>query len=109
MFSRVFKGFTVFAGVRKEADKAPVIAHCTSTHGEIAGSKVIPIILDVTNDDHIANVLTTIEQWVAANNKPFVGLVNNAGIAMFGPVETMSMTTFRSSLCGSPLCKNIEC
>ena len=66
-------GFTVFAGVRKEADKVSVIAHCTNTHGESVGSKVIPIILDVTNDDHIANALTTIEQWVAANNKPFVG------------------------------------
>ncbi len=54
--------------------------------------------MDVTNDDHIANALTTIEQWVAANNKPFVGLVNNAGISMWGPFETRSMKDIRSSL-----------
>ena len=91
-------GYTVFAGVRKDADKAPVIAHCKATRGADACNGLIPIIIDVTKPEHIEQVYAEISAWTQANKQPFVALVNNAGIAPVGPVEVVPLDTYRKGL-----------
>jgi len=59
-------GFTVFATVRKESDASKLPS----------SSKVIPLILDVTNQESIDAAYTKIKE----SNIPLVGLVQNAGV-----------------------------
>ena len=75
-------GFRVFAGVRRAAD------------GEsLAAAGAIPIILDVTNEQHIAGAATTIEEAGG-----LYGLVNNAGIASAAPLELVPIDDLRYQL-----------
>jgi NAD(P)-dependent dehydrogenase (short-subunit alcohol dehydrogenase family) len=71
-------GYRVLAGVRREAD-AP----------DYAG--VDPLLLDVTSDAHIEAAAERVGPELAA-------LVNNAGIAVNGPVETVAVEDWRRSL-----------
>jgi NAD(P)-dependent dehydrogenase (short-subunit alcohol dehydrogenase family) len=78
-------GFNVFAGVRKEAD------------GErIAGDRIEPVIVDVADD---ASVLAAAESIRGAvGNSGLAGLVNNAGIAVAGPLEFIDVAEFQRQL-----------
>ncbi|MBF6301937.1 SDR family NAD(P)-dependent oxidoreductase [Nocardia amamiensis] len=69
------KGFTVYAGVRKQAD------------GEALGPAVTPITLDVTDPGQIAAAAEQIGQLDA--------LVNNAGVGVTGPVEFVPLDALR--------------
>jgi NAD(P)-dependent dehydrogenase (short-subunit alcohol dehydrogenase family) len=69
------EGFTVYAGVRKEAD------------GEALGRTVTPIQLDVTDAGQIADA--------AARLGHLDALVNNAGIGVTGPVEFVPLDALR--------------
>ena len=71
------EGWTVYAGVRKEAD-ADAVAK------EVAGD-VRPVMLDVTNRDHIAAVVATLTDELGGRGLD--GLVNNAGVAQGGALE----------------------
>ena len=80
-------GFSVFAGVRKESDGEAVAA---------AGAGAIePVIVDVTDAATIAAAATQIGEatggWLA-------GLVNNAGVAVPGPVEGVPLAKLREQL-----------
>ena len=88
-------GFTVFACVRKEADKAGVLAECGKSRSAGACARLIPLILDVTKADQIDAAYTTVSQWVAEHNEPFVALVNNAGIGLPSVVEITPLQAFR--------------
>lgn len=70
----VAKGFTVFAGVRKQKD-ADRLAN--------AYPGIRPLILDVSDADQIAAAAAT----VAASGIKLVALVNNAGVQADMPVE----------------------
>lgn len=68
------EGYKVFAGVRKQEDKESL---------EDLNPNITAVFLDVTNDDSVNNAFETIS---AATNSLYA-LVNNAGIALAGPVE----------------------
>ncbi len=88
----------MFAGVRKEADKASVLAECAAQHGEGACQRVIPVILDVTNQDTIESTFATVFEWTKANNEPLVAVVNNAGVSTAGVVELTPLQKYRDGL-----------
>jgi NAD(P)-dependent dehydrogenase (short-subunit alcohol dehydrogenase family) len=78
-------GHHVYAGVRKHAD-GPVPKQGTA--GEIT-----PVLLDVTDDAQIAAAADAIAAHVAGTG--LAGLVNNAGIGVFGPLEILPVAQFR--------------
>ncbi|KAI8052104.1 hypothetical protein BDF22DRAFT_656215 [Syncephalis plumigaleata] len=81
-------GFTVFAGARKQDDLDALAS--------IAG--VIPIRLDITSADDIANARTRVETWRADDpNRYLVGLVNNAGCGINTCVEEVAGQTMRDA------------
>ena len=81
-------GFRVFAGYRKEADAA-------SLADEAAGQlEMLPI--DVTDADQIASASSAVTDAVGADG--LWGLVNNAGVAVPGPVESLPIDDLRRQL-----------
>jgi NAD(P)-dependent dehydrogenase (short-subunit alcohol dehydrogenase family) len=78
-------GWRVFAGVRKEPD-ARVLKEAAST-------RLVPLFLDVTEPGSIADALATVRK--ALGPAGLSGLVNNAGIALGGPVEFLDLDDVR--------------
>jgi NAD(P)-dependent dehydrogenase (short-subunit alcohol dehydrogenase family) len=82
------KGWTVLAGVRDPAAGERLLADAGS------GGRVIPLTLDVTDAVQIAEAAARVEEQAArAGVSPRGGLdalVNNAGIAIGGPLEMVS-------------------
>jgi NAD(P)-dependent dehydrogenase (short-subunit alcohol dehydrogenase family) len=79
------RNFHVFAGLRKETDAAPLLAD--------GAENITPLLLDVTNPQHIAQAVETVTQHVG--NAGLLGLVNNAGIAVAGPLEHIPLDDLR--------------
>lgn len=79
------RGWTVFAGVRKPEDGDRLKAAITGD--------VRPVILDVSNRDHIAAVITAIDAEVGGAG--LQGLVNNAGVGVGGPFEYLTEEDWR--------------
>jgi NAD(P)-dependent dehydrogenase (short-subunit alcohol dehydrogenase family) len=75
-------GFSVFAGVRKASDGEAL--------KKDTGGLVHPLILDVT--DLAVVKAAAAEVADATRGEGIAGLVNNAGVANFGPVEQASMS-----------------
>ena len=73
----------VYAGVRKEADGERLRAE--------ASDRLVPVLLDVTDEAQIDAVAKQIDAEAGALN----GLVNNAGIALGGPVEYLPLEEWR--------------
>lgn len=84
----VARGFRVFGSVRKEADGARV-------RGEL-GPNYVPLIFDVTDEAAIARAAA--EARAALEGETLAGLVNNAGIAVAGPLLHMPVEEFRQQL-----------
>ena len=78
-------GWTVYAGVRREPDGERL----TANH---AGD-IRPVILDVTNGNHIARVVDELAMTVG--DAGIQGLVNNAGVGVGGPVEYLPEDAWR--------------
>lgn len=78
-------GFSVFAGVRKDRD-AKALA-------ESGLRRLSPVILDVTDEATISEAARTIGATVGPSG--LAGLVNNAGIAVTGPVELVPLRELR--------------
>jgi NAD(P)-dependent dehydrogenase (short-subunit alcohol dehydrogenase family) len=76
-------GWRVFAGVRRQEDADALTAS--------ASDRLRPLILDVTDPDQIAAAAERIGEEAGALH----GLVNNAGIAVPGPLETLPIEDFR--------------
>jgi NAD(P)-dependent dehydrogenase (short-subunit alcohol dehydrogenase family) len=76
-------GWDVIAGVRSEQDAAAL----TKAHPQ----RVSAVILDVTDAGHIAKLTRSLPERLDA-------VVNNAGIAVGGPVETVSLDDWREQL-----------
>jgi NAD(P)-dependent dehydrogenase (short-subunit alcohol dehydrogenase family) len=80
-------GWKVFAGVRKPEDAESL--------REAASSRLAPVFLDVTDADQIAAAAELIER---ESEGGLDGLVNNAGVAIPGPLETIPIEDLRRQL-----------
>lgn len=82
------EGWRVFAGVRREEDAASLQA---------AGSdRLVPLMLDVTDSGQVAAAAERIA--ADAEKTGLDGLVNNAGIAVPGPLEALPIDDFRRQI-----------
>jgi len=77
-------GYRVFAGVRKPADG-------DALRGKSSG-RLTPVSLDVTSAESIAGAVA------ALGGVPLAGLVNNAGVAIAGPLELVPMDLWRRQM-----------
>jgi len=82
------KGFRVFGSVRKEAD-------ADRLRGEF-GANFTPLLFDVT--DEAAVLAAARDVRAALAGETLSGLVNNAGIAVAGPVLELSADAFRRQM-----------
>ena len=82
------KGFRVFGSVRRQADAERL-------KGEF-GANFIPLIFDVTDEPEV--LAAAREVRAALNGEKLAGLVNNAGIAVAGPVLGLSADEFRRQM-----------
>src|SRR4051794_38674982 len=78
------EGFDVLAGVRKHEDGEAL--------GTTASDRLRPLIIDVTDSDSIASAAAEVNEITGGQ---LAGLVNNAGIAVAGPVEGLDLDQLR--------------
>jgi NAD(P)-dependent dehydrogenase (short-subunit alcohol dehydrogenase family) len=76
------RGWHVLAGVRKDADG-----------DSLAADNIEPVILDITDQAQIDAVLARVDGDPAG--RPLSVLVNNAGILLNAPIETLSIANWR--------------
>lgn len=81
-------GYRVFAGVRKDADGERLAAQ--------AGTQLVPVLIDVTDPATIEAAVKTVTG--AVGDEGLVGLVNNAGVAIGGPLEYLAIEQWRYQL-----------
>ena len=77
-------GWRVFAGVRKQDDAESL--------REAGSERLVPLLLDITDSAQIA---AAVEQVDAVAEGGLDGLVNNAGVAIPSPLETIPIDDFR--------------
>ena len=82
------KGFRVFGSVRKQADADRLKSEF--------GANFTPLVFDVT--DEAAVLAAAREVRAALSGETLAGLVNNAGIALAGPVLEFSVDDFRRQM-----------
>src|SRR6201995_3834340 len=82
------KGYRVFGSVRKQADADRLKTEF--------GANFIPLLFDVT--DEPAVLAAAREVRAALNGETLAGLVNNAGIAVTGPVLELSVDEYRRQM-----------
>ena len=82
------EGFSVFAGVRREAD-GEALQRLTS-------QPLTPLLIDITDAAMITAAADTVAQ--AVGDRGVAGLVNNAGIVRPGPLEFQPMDDLRMQL-----------
>ena len=81
-------GFCVFAGVRKDADGDAL--------KQKSSGRLTPVCIDVTDAATIASAAKTVT--AAVGEAGLTGLVNNAGIAVAGPLEFLPIDDVRQQL-----------
>jgi NAD(P)-dependent dehydrogenase (short-subunit alcohol dehydrogenase family) len=91
-------GWHVFAGVRKQEDGQRLVEvfHGSTPEARSATGRIEPLILDVTESEHIAAAAKHIDSAVGAGG--LEALVNNAGIVVSGPLEMLALDRFRYQL-----------
>jgi NAD(P)-dependent dehydrogenase (short-subunit alcohol dehydrogenase family) len=78
-------GFRVFGSVRKKTDAERLAAEF--------GSAFVPLVFDVTDEDAVG--LAAARVGDALSGEKLFGLVNNAGIAVAGPLLELPLDDFR--------------
>jgi len=82
-------GWTVLAGVRDPAAGE-------SLQAEDGGAgRLLPVILDVTDPEQVAQAPARVQEALGAGQCALDALVNNAGIAIGGPLELLSAEDLR--------------
>src|ERR1700678_4266727 len=84
----ISKGFRVFGSVRKQAD-------AESLQKEF-GDGVVPLIMDITDADAVHQAAQKVGSMIGDRN--LVGLVNNAGIVVSGPLLYLRPSEYRRQL-----------
>jgi NAD(P)-dependent dehydrogenase (short-subunit alcohol dehydrogenase family) len=84
----VERGFLVFPSVRKESDAAELVARY--------GAAVAPLLFDVTDGEAILAAAREVEARL--DGETLAGLVNNAGVAVPGPLLHLPIDDFRRQL-----------
>jgi NAD(P)-dependent dehydrogenase (short-subunit alcohol dehydrogenase family) len=89
------EGVNVFAGVRRITDGEALATEASqlSARPPRRKGRVIPIILDVTDNVSIHNAVCRVQEETGSNG--LWALINNAGVAVGGPVEEVSATDWR--------------
>ena len=82
------RGFRVFGSVRKQADADRL--------GTEFGANFTPLIFDVTDEAAVLSAAREVRN--ALNGETLAGLVNNAGIAVAGPVLELAADEFRRQM-----------
>jgi NAD(P)-dependent dehydrogenase (short-subunit alcohol dehydrogenase family) len=82
------EGWRVFAGVRRVED-AEVLRTAAS-------ERLIPLTLDIADAEQVVAAAKEVEREVGEVGLD--GLVNNAGIGVFGPLETLPVDDFRRQI-----------
>ena len=84
----VHKGFKVFGTVRKQADADRLQAEF--------GAAFTPLLMDVTDQPAVARAAEQVRNYLGRSN--LTGLINNAGIAVSGPLLHLPLAAFRHQL-----------
>jgi NAD(P)-dependent dehydrogenase (short-subunit alcohol dehydrogenase family) len=79
-------GYHVFAGVRKPEDGEALRRE--------AGEQLSPLLLDVTDGDQVRAAAEQVREALGEDGV-LAGLINNAGIAVYGPLELLPIETLR--------------
>jgi NAD(P)-dependent dehydrogenase (short-subunit alcohol dehydrogenase family) len=82
------RGYCVFGSVRKQADAERVQAEL--------GERFTPLLFDVTDEAAVGTAVSQIKETVGNNG--LYGLVNNAGIAVAGPLMHLALDEMRRQL-----------
>jgi NAD(P)-dependent dehydrogenase (short-subunit alcohol dehydrogenase family) len=82
------KGFHVFGSVRKESDGARLKREF--------GKEFTPLYFDVTDEENIKKAAVQVR--AALQGQTLAGLINNAGIAVSGPLLHLPVKDFRNQL-----------
>jgi NAD(P)-dependent dehydrogenase (short-subunit alcohol dehydrogenase family) len=81
-------GFRVFGSVRKKADADRLAAEF--------GAQFVPLLFDVTDEAAVRVAATQVRAALAGET--LTGLVNNAGVAIAGPLLHLPITDFRQQM-----------
>ncbi len=95
------RGWRVFAGVRRAEDGDALVAACVEarpkpTNAAAAVGILTPVLLDVCEDPSVATCREQVEQELGG--EALDALVNNAGIAVAGPLEYLPVQAFQTQL-----------
>ncbi|GLH79427.1 short-chain dehydrogenase/reductase [Bradyrhizobium sp. SSBR45G] len=82
------RGFRVFGSVRKQADAERLRSEL--------GASFTPLLFDVTDEAAVKTAAQEVR--TALNGEALAGLVNNAGIAVAGPVTELPIDQFRHQI-----------
>ena len=81
-------GHHIFASVRRQSDAESLVQE--------ASERLVPLILDVTDAASVTDAAALVREALeVANRGGLGGLVNNAGIAVPGPLESIPIETIR--------------
>lgn len=80
--------YTVFGSVRAADDAASL--------KDSLGDRFEPLIFDVRDDEQVADAAEQVAKSLSAS--PLCGLVNNVGLAAFGPLECLDDETFETTI-----------
>ena len=84
----VERGFRVFGSVRKQADADRLQREF--------GNNYVPLIMDISDSDAVRQAAQQVRSMIGDQN--LVGLVNNAGIVVSGPLLYLRASEYRRQL-----------
>lgn len=88
-------GWRVFAGVRRQDDGAALAAAAAAIG---VAPLLLPLLLDVTDGASVAAAASAVDAALAQRGERLAGLINNAGIAVAGPIEEVPLARLREVL-----------